>query len=159
RVVDVTTGRVVREIGRAPHAVACTPDGRGLVFWRGPFTDYVLELLEARTGKGRWEVTPGKAVGHVAISPCGRWPGATARAGGGLLLLDAATGKTMATYKAGRLYNGLDPIAFSPDGRLVARPADDGTVLLWRVPSGPSRPASELSAGELADVWRDLASD
>ena len=52
RVVDAETGRVVREVGRTQqHAVAFTADGRGLVFWRGPFTDYELELLEARTGR------------------------------------------------------------------------------------------------------------
>jgi hypothetical protein len=55
RVVDAGTGRVVREVGRTQqHAVAFTADGRGLVFWRGPFTDYEMELLEARTGRSRW---------------------------------------------------------------------------------------------------------
>ena len=160
RVVDLTTGRVVRELGGTPqHAVALTPDGRGLVFWRGSGTDYALELVEARTGRARWALTPGKPVGNLAVSPDGRLLAATERDGDGLHFIDAVTGKTVATRKAGRLFNGLDPLAFSPDGRLVARSADDGTILVWRVPTAPARPAIEVTAEELAAAWRDLAAD
>jgi hypothetical protein len=160
RVVDLTTGRVVRELGRTPqHAVALTPDGRGLVFWRGSGTDYALELVEARTGRARWALTPGKPVGNLAVSPDGRLLAATERDGDGLHFIDAVTGKSVATRKAGRLFNGLDPLAFSPDGRLVARSADDGTILVWRVPAAPARPAIEVTAEELAAAWRDLAAD
>jgi WD40 repeat protein len=159
RVVDVETGRVVRELGRTQqHAVAFTPDGRGLVFWRGPFTDYEMELLEAQTGRARWKVTPGKPVGNVAVSPDGRWLAATDSEGDALHLLDAATGKTMVTRLAGRLYNGPDPLAFSPDGRWLARSAQDGTILIWPVPAAGPRTASELTADDLAAAWHDLAS-
>jgi len=157
RVVDLTTGRVVREVARAPHAVAFTPDARGLVFWRGPFTDYVIELLEARTGNVRWTVTPGKPVGNVAVSPDGRWLAVTERDGDALHWIDMATGKVEFTHRTGRLFNGVDPLAFSPDGRLLARSAQDGTILLWRVPARPARKAVELTAAERAGAWRDLA--
>jgi WD40 repeat protein len=159
RVVDLTTGRVVQEVPRAPHAVAFTPDGRGLVIWRGPFTDYSLEMLEARTGKVRWAVTMHSPLGNVAVSPDGRWLAATERDGDGLHFLDAATGKTMATHKAGRILNGPDSLAFAPNGQLVARSAPDGTILVWRVPASPARQPTALTADELAAAWRDLAAD
>jgi hypothetical protein len=160
RVVDLTAGRVIRELGRTPqHAAAFTPDGRGVVFWHGPFTDYSLELLEARSGRARWAVTLPKPLGNVAVSPDGRWLAATERDGDGLHFIDAVTGKTAAAHKAGRLFNGLDPLAFSPDSQLVARSAQDGTILIWRVPAAPARSSAGLTAAELAAAWRELAAD
>jgi len=62
------------------------------------------------------------------------------------------------THRAGRLFNGPDPLAFSPDGRCLARSAQDGTVLIWPVPAAGPRTANELTADDLAAAWRDLAS-
>jgi WD40 repeat protein len=160
RVVDLTAGRVIRELGRTPqHAAAFTPDGRGLVFWHGPFTDYSLELLEARSGRARWAVTLPRPLGNVAVSPDGRWLAVTERDGDGLDFIDAVTGKTAAAHKAGRLFNGPDPLAFSPDSQFVARSAQDGTILIWRVPVAPARLSAGLTAAELAAAWRELAAD
>jgi WD40 repeat protein len=159
RVVDTKTGHIIRELGRTQqHSVAFTPDGRGLVFWRGPFTDFQVELLEARTGQARWKVTPGKMAGNVAVSPDGRWLALTELEGDALHFLDATTGKAVVTHRAGRIYNGPDPLAFSPDGRWLARAAQDGTILIWPAPAARPRNANELSEGDLTAAWRDLAS-
>lgn len=158
RLVDADTGRVVREFPRPNHAVAFTPDGRALVLWKAADRGPDLELVEARTGSPRWKTNLGKRVGRVVVSPCGRWLAVSEYEGDSLHFVDATTGKVMATHRPGRLHYGMDPLAFSPDGRLLARSEGDGTILVWRVPAVPTRMIAEPTAGELAEAWRDLSS-
>jgi WD40 repeat protein len=158
RLVDTTTARLVREFPSVYHALVFVPDGRALACWTEA-KNKELELLETRTGKQRWRVTLEKRVGNVTVSPCGRWLAVTEHEGDSLSLLDATTGKRVLEHKPGRLYYGVAPMAFSPDGKLLARSAGDGTVLLWRVPASPPAGEGELTAEGLADAWRDLTSD
>ena len=159
RVVDTGTGRVVRELGRTQqHAVAFTPDGRGLAFCAGRSRTTRWNCWRPGRAGRCWKVTPGRPVGNVAVSPDGRWLAATESDGDALHLIDAATGKTVVTHRADRLFNGPDPLAFSPDGRWLARSAQDGTVLIWPTPTAPVRAAGDLTADDLAASWRDLAS-
>src|SRR5205814_655634 len=143
RLVDTTTARVVRKFEDVHHALAFVPDGRALVFWTQLQKNTDMELLETRTGKQRWRVAFDKPLCTVTVSPCGRWLAVTEHEGDSLSLLEAATGKRVLEHKPGRLYHGVDPLAFSPDGKLLARAASDGTVLLWRVPASPPPPAGE----------------
>jgi WD40 repeat protein len=158
RLVDATTARVACEFPRTQQVPVFAPDGRALVCWKEADKKNELELLESRTGRPRWRVPLGKPVGAVTVSPCGRWLAVTEREGDALHLLEATTGKRVREHKPGRLYNGMDPLAFSPDGKRLARSAADGTVLLWQVPASPPPPAGELTAEEVGTAWRDLAS-
>jgi len=92
----------------------------------------------------------------VAFSPDGRLLAAASgnegSASGGVQLWNVQTREkagflpTRASSGAG---NGVGPVAFSPDGKILALGTDDGTVLLWDVAS--RRRIGELATGMHGD--------
>jgi WD40 repeat protein len=155
RLVDAASGRVLRDLGRPHHVAAFAPNGWALVLWSTANRSRDLELVEAYSGQVRWKVTLPGPVGNVAVSPDGRVLAVTEYEGDSLHLLNAVTGRALCVPRPGRGYGG-DPLAFSPDGTLLARSAPDGTVLLWTVPAAVSSQPEKLSADDLAGAWRDL---
>ena len=99
-----------------------TPDGRLLVS-----TDRGVKALDAETLRVIRRYPVG---GAGALSPDGR----TLAFGqpGGLGLLDLASGRVR-TLSAS---SGLEPVAFSPDGRTLSTAEGDGNVVLWDVEEG-----------------------
>src|SRR5262249_39197309 len=71
---------------------------------------------------------------RLALSPDGRTLALAPRVGGGISLLEIATGRPRATLTGHtHLVWGL---AFSPDGRTLATAGEDGTGRVWDLPSG-----------------------
>ncbi|MFJ2215884.1 hypothetical protein ACIQVO_23780 [Streptomyces sp. NPDC101062] len=76
---------------------------------------------------------------------------ATARAGGGVRLWDAATGRALTADPL----DGRGPLAFSPDGRTLATGGEDGDVRLWDAATG--RATSAFGADTTGRMVRSLA--
>jgi WD40 repeat protein len=158
RLVEADSGRILCKLDDFELVPVFVADGRALLVWNN-YAHHALRLVESSSGKERWRVMFDKPIGTVTASPCGHWLAVTERDADVLRLLNAATGTEVVEHKPGRLYHGVGPLSFSPDGKLLARSAADGTVLLWRVPERPPSKGDALSAEELASAWRDLASD
>jgi WD40 repeat protein len=155
RVWDGATGRQVAECVGARKCFAFTPDGRKLLAatpGTGDYAGTVAKLWNLATGRELFTL-PGHVgpIGHVAVSPDGRWlaTGASSHWIGStaedVKLWDAATGRLVADFHLG---DGPYPIYgfdFSPDSRLlVAR--GRGRGLVWDVAETPPRNRDELIA-------------
>ncbi|MCI0377285.1 MAG: PQQ-binding-like beta-propeller repeat protein, partial [Gemmataceae bacterium] len=160
RVVDTTTGKVMREFPRDYRGVVFAPDGRSMFNWKeGAKEPASVALLETRTGRERWRVTLEKPVRNAVFSPCGRWIAAIEHEGDTLFFLDTADGKVAAEHRASRSHYGTDPLAISPDGKLLARMDAGGAILLWNVPPSRQQDAKVSTAEEIAQAWHHLADD
>jgi RNA polymerase sigma factor (sigma-70 family) len=109
-VVDVVGGKELHRFGvRTGHGLAVSPDGKLVALVRG---DRKLSLWDTASGKElRTLDTPGQWMGPLAFGPGGAY---LATAGADIRLWELRSGK-----EALRL-EGTPPMAFSPDGRLLA---------------------------------------
>jgi WD40 repeat protein/tRNA A-37 threonylcarbamoyl transferase component Bud32 len=130
RLWDALTGEPCAEL---PHpgvveALAFGPDGSWLV--TGCRADNRLRVWDPATGRTRQEFKgPPDDPKSLAVSPDGtRIAARDSR--GNLSILDSATGREVAAAVLGGS-GPRWPLAYSPDGRLLAAPLTGETVALW----------------------------
>jgi len=91
------------------------------------FTADGKKLWDLRTGKMTVSFRGDSSIEGVAFSPDGKWL-AFPEVEGPVRLLDTASGTELAQLKA------RGPVAFSPDGNLLATGSEDNTnIILWRI--------------------------
>jgi WD40 repeat protein len=132
RLRDLTTGQVVRTFtaSRQPtYALAVAPDGTCVV---AGGEDHDLHVWDVATGaeRRRLSAPPGFNT-EVAFAPDGHTLAALAGREGTLRLWQVADGKELRSLKG---FGG--PLAFAPDGKLLAVHARDGTIRFLDVPTG-----------------------
>ncbi len=109
------------------RALAFSPDGVLVV---SGADDGTLRFWDAVSGAARASLALGAPVVALDYSPDGRVVAvATARTSDNLLLLDAASGAQIASYKLPT--PGVTAIDFSPDGQLLAVGAAQGVFTVW----------------------------
>ena len=135
---DVATGRVRRHI-EGPHlggAAGFTRDGRCFLDFNS--TDNTIRLTELLTGRDRLHLVtepPGYAA-DLDTSPDGRFA-ATACEDRAVRVWDLATGTLVRRFDGHT--RGVQTVAFSADGRLLASAGADTTVLVGPPVASPRR--------------------
>ena len=152
---DVATGTVIASPAGAgavpsPAGVSFSRDGRVLAFLRGQS----IGLWNVPGGKQAYPAIPFSS-GALAFDPAN--PGVLAAAGGGTLrLYDVATGRVLSSYGVS-LTEGVNDLAFSPDGGRVAVAINDETPLIVvDVEPGFQLGPAETVAGA-SDVVQEVA--
>jgi DNA-binding beta-propeller fold protein YncE len=128
-VIDAAAAKVVGTIDLGGQPEGCVADGTGHVFVNLEDTAEVLKL-DSRELKvlERWSVAPAKLPVSLAIDPTTNrlFVGCRSKS---LLVLDAKTGKSVATLPIGER---VDAGAFDPETKLVFCSCGDGTVSVVR---------------------------
>ena len=118
--------------------IAFLPDGSQFL-WLHTTDKWPDKLTFHETATGKqvrgWNVqNPQFAQNAVAVSPDGRWIAVTDQRNPGIgfiKILDAATGKALATWEAHD--NLAVALAFSPDGSTLVSGDVNGTVKVWNL--------------------------
>jgi WD40 repeat protein len=146
-------------------SLALAPDGRTFA---GLGRGGTLELFERATGTRRLSLRSGRKDGWwekavyrspLAFSPDGRLLAADGFDDGTVGLYDVATGRLVRALPAGQ--SGATALVFL-DGDVLATAGSDTTILLWDVSADRRRvrlPGVDLSAAELANLWKQLGTD
>ncbi len=151
---EVKAGRAADPLGPGRDSVALAPDGRSAAVVAdagvGPDgqTAQRVVLYDLRTGVAAGPFPVGGRVYRLAVAPGGRRVAVAAEPGrdpddrsqGAVLVFDAGRPHPVARIAAEGQNERWGVLAFSPDGRTLARPApDDKGVTLWEAETGRPR--------------------
>jgi WD40 repeat protein len=128
-------------------ALAFSPDGRRLALVGG---DGKVAVLEALSGKPLLTLGGHSAkVSSIAFSRLGQI--ATADLDGWLIVRDAATGGRPRSWRLDP--KGVNSIAFSPDGKLLAAAANSADLTVWNAESAARAWTARTAAAADQVVW------
>lgn len=149
---DAAKGRLLQEFplsGTMIRSASFSADGKTLLILD---TDVKLVAWDTTTGKElrKWERGQTNFFLRAALSPDGRRVAAIERPGVGAVW-DLATGWQLLEFRVTPV--GGMPLAFSPDGRMLAVGMGDSTVQVHHIPPGRDR----LTAKDLDELWTLLA--
>jgi WD40 repeat protein len=131
RVMDLTTGRTVREITAVagPGRTSFSPDGQRIVI--GSFYQPVAVVVDVSSGAEVFTLSGHKApISDVAWSPDGRWI-ATASADGSTRIWEAETGRPR--FRLSGHTADVFAVDWSPDSTRLVTGSTDGTARVWRI--------------------------
>jgi WD40 repeat protein/DNA-binding SARP family transcriptional activator len=131
RVMDLTTGRTVREITAVagPSRTAFSPDGTQIAI--GSFYEPVAVVADVSSGAEVFTLSGHKApISDVAWSPDGRWI-ATASADGSTRIWEAETGRPR--FRLSGHTADVFAVDWSPDSTRLVTGSTDGTARVWRI--------------------------
>ena len=155
--VQDASGRTLHRIRPLPEGTAIRRGLKSLAFSPGGKLLAIALIDEEVVGDSRglqfsvhlWDMKTGKPVRRMHPPTASRrtwrsrrtdrsWP---PRSGAGPLeLFDVATGRRLFTLEghedSGRHWDGVRPLAFSPDGALLATSGEAGVIVLWETASG-----------------------
>jgi hypothetical protein len=118
-----------------------------------------VRLWDARADRPKW-TRELREVEHLVASPDGKWIAATLSHPAEIHLLDAATGQTRHRWTgsgdAAQRWTPGRP-AFTPDGRRLLTPHQDGRVRGWDVIAGREVPGFGIDTGGFSSVLWDVA--
>jgi WD40 repeat protein len=144
QVLDSGSGRVrySRAVRYGHGGLEFSPDGRSLAALGCCEPGSTIVVWDARSGKQVFSPRDAGRATAIAFSPDGRLGAGT---GDGKLLRWNVRDRTPVGVPLQIATSPLDPISFSPDGRLLVASALDGTQTLWDLPArrrlGKSFPA------------------
>jgi WD40 repeat protein len=126
RVLELTSDAVIHV-----DSMTFSPDGKYLLT-----SHDAPRMFDTTTGRELWKDK--EVVSAADLSPDGKTVAAW-REAGELLILDAATGKprdAKVVVASAEVGDKVGSLAFSPDGTCVATAHFDGSVRVWRLPTG-----------------------